>query len=383
MAAELNQHIVILFEFPTLNGGEHSMLSVLEQLSDGDRLRFTVVAPSDGPLSQRLGTIGIPLVPFSVRFSSGSKRSAAELLTELNGIVASLRPDIVHANSLSMSRLLGQLSRRLSTQCCTGHIRDIMKVSRQAISDLNGLNHIVAVSEATRQFHIKQGLESERVEVVRNGVDMSRFRTRQKEKHRSELLPQLSSDSVVLLNVGQICLRKGQLVLARAVTRVLDFRRDVHLVLVGERHSAKAESIAYEQSIIETFADAGLEAHLHRPGYCENTEYWMNAADVLVHTAHQEPLGRVILEAAASELPIIATDVGGTPEILEHEQSGFFVSSGNVDELVKAIEDAIDEPLRFQTHAANAVRNIRQQFSVQQASDGLLKFWRRVRQRNG
>ncbi len=380
MAAELNQHIAILFEFPTLNGGEHSMLTVLERLRTDGGCQFTAVAPPDGPLAHRLSAIGIPLVPFSVRSpSSGIKRDVSNLLAELHEIVTHLQPDIVHANSLSMSRLLGQVCCQLRVPSCTGHIRDIMKVSRQAISGLNCLNRIAAVSEATRRFHIEQGLEPERVEVVRNGVDFSRFYARPKGKFRSQLLPQLPPDTVVLLNVGQICLRKGQFVLAQAVIRVVNSRKNVHLVLVGERHSAKAESIAYEQSIIDEFDNAGLAAHLHRPGYSENVEHWMNAADLLVHTAHQEPLGRVLLEAAASELPIIATNVGGTSEILEHGKSGILVPARNVDAMVAALQSAIDEPRQCRSLAANAVKHIKQDFSVNQACCVLLKFWQGVR----
>lgn len=380
MAVELNQHIAILFEFPTLNGGEHSMLTVLEQLRTSGGYQFTAIAPPDGPLAQRLKAIGIPLVPFSVRpRSSGIKRDVLNLLAELHEIVTQLQPDVAHANSLSMSRLLGQSCRQFRGPCCTGHIRDIMKVSRQTISDLNCLHRIAAVSEATGRFHIEQGLEPERVEVLRNGVDTSRFHARPKRKFRRQLLPMLPPDSVVLLNVGQICLRKGQLVLAQAVTRVLNSRTNVHLVLVGERHSAKAESMAYEQLIIDEFDNAGLAAHLHRPGYSENVAHWMNAADLLVHTAHQEPLGRVLLEAAASELPIIATDVGGTPEILEDGRSGIIVPAGNVDAVLDAIQSAIDEPLQCRSFAANAVKHVREEFSVQQASDRLVNFWQGVR----
>jgi len=378
MAAELNRHVVILFEFPTLNGGEHSMLAVLEQLLVAGHFRFTAIALPEGALANRLEAIGIPIVPFAVRSSFGIKRDVSGLLTELTEIVTSLRPDIVHANSLSMSRLLGQLCTQVPLQLFTGHLRDIMGLSRRAITDLNSLGRIAAVSEATRRFHVEQGLNPECAVVVNNGVDTERFRVRQEAQFRSELLPELSSDAVVLLNVGQICLRKGQLILARAVTRLLKIRQDVHLVLVGERHSAKAESVAYEQAIVDEFADAGLAAHLHRPGYSENVEHWMNAADFLVHAAHQEPLGRVLLEAAASELPVIATDVGGTSEVLQHQCSARLLPPGDVDALVECLQASIGDPESSRRFAEAAVVRIREAFAVARASEALDQFWQSV-----
>ncbi len=378
MAAELNQHIAILFEFPSLYGGEHSILSVLVQLCADGVFQFTAIAPAEGVLAKRLDAIGIPIVPLSVRSASGVKRDASDLLTDLSRIVTSLQPDIVHANSLSMSRLLGQLCVQLPNQKFTGHVRDIMRLSRQAVADLNSLDRIAAVSEATREFHVAQGLDPKCADVVYNGVDTTRFRGRAGEYCRSDLLPELPPESVVLLNVGQICLRKGQLILAQAVTRLLKFRQDIHLVLVGERHSAKAESVAYEQAIVDEFAAAGLSTHLHRPGYSENVEHWMNAADLLVHTAHQEPLGRVLLEAAASELPIIATDVGGTSEILQDQYSARLLPPGDIGVLTECLRVSIEDPGSSRQFATAAVIQIWEVFGILRASEALGRFWQTV-----
>ena len=105
----------LLFEFPSLNGGEYSMLSVLEQLKG--TLYFHALAPPSGPLADRLDQLGIPRTGFSVRDPSDRKRPVAELTAELEQLRSTLQLDVLHANSLSMARLSGTLGH---TGCCTG-----------------------------------------------------------------------------------------------------------------------------------------------------------------------------------------------------------------------------------------------------------------------
>lgn len=368
-------HVAVLFEFPSLNGGEHSMLAVLDRLNTDASIRFTAIAPSQGPLAERLRSLDIPIVPFIVRAYGGVKRDADQLTTELESIVSALQPDVLHANSLSMSRLTGQVRPLPESVCCTGHIRDIMKLSAKAMSDLNRLDRIATVSEATKTFHETRGLRPDIAHVIYNGVDTDRFRRRSRTDARRVVLPQIPRSSRVLLNVGQICLRKGQLDLARAVVQLLNTRDDIHLVLIGERHSEKEETAAYEQAIFDMFASADRSGHLHRAGYQENVEQWMNAADLLVHTAHQEPLGRVLLEAAACELPVIATAVGGTPEILEDQRAARLLPAGDIDALKSCLMLALDNPSQGRSFAAVAVTRIKQVFGITRTCHALQEFW--------
>jgi len=378
MVAQVSRHVAILFEYPTLNGGEHSMLTVLQELQASADIRLTALAPSEGPLAQRLEDLRIPISPFHVRSATGSRRETPDLATELSRLIRELKPDLLHANSLSMSRLLGRVRDQLPHVHCTGHIRDIMKLSATAVRDLNRLDGIASVSRATRDFYHSLGLHAGRATVIYNGVNGTRFRKRPAENARRLLLPDLRPSARVLLNVGQICLRKGQLDLAQAVTRCLQTSDDIHLVLVGRRYSEKAESVAYEQAIADVFASSGRPQHLHRAGYCANVEQWMNAADLLVHPARQEPLGRVLLEAAASELPIVATDVGGTSEILQDQYSGRLVPAGDIDALKQCILHALDNPSQGQSFAAVALDRVKEAFGITRACTALLEFWQMV-----
>lgn len=370
----MTRHIGILFEFPTLNGGEHSMLAVLQTLQKS-HFRFTAIAPDDGPLPNRLQSLGIPVIPFRVRSESGVKRDQTDLDRDLNAILQAQQPDLLHSNSLSMSRLIGGFKSRSGIVLkTTGHLRDIIKLSRSAIRDLNRNDGLVAVSKATQDFHVAQGLTKNVCRVIHNGIDRQAFETSTTDD-RPELFRNVDPKAKIVLNVGQICLRKNQLHLAESVCEMLRHRDDVHLALVGERHSTKQESIDYEQAIHACFEAEGRIDHLHTFGFRDDVARFMNACDVLVHTSRQEPFGRTLLEAAISELPIIATDVGGTSEMLRPGSEAILILPDEHRSLISAIEDVFSNPRDAEDRAANARRRVTTEFSIQNAATALADFW--------
>ena len=371
-------HVAVLFEFPTLNGGERSMLAVLQALTLDHSFRFSAIAPQEGDLAHALSRLSIPVYPLAMR-EHGRKLPESILHEQLLRIVRRISPDILHSNSLSMSRTAGQIKfigpsgfRR------TGHLRDIIRLNAKVVSDLNANDALIAVSEATRIFHVSQGLDSERCTVIHNGVDSNTFRPRDKRSIRLQLFPEVPASAKLLLNVGQICLRKGQHHLAKTVSTLLKTRDDVHLLIAGERHSTKSESIACEAAIHEEFAATGHSSQLHMAGYRDDVHLIMNAADVLVHTARQEPFGRTLLEAASSGLPIIATNVGGTSEMLRHNQDAMLVQPDDQTALTSTLVELLNDESRRQKLAKSARERIRQEFTAQRMATRMSEFWKSV-----
>ena len=101
----------------------------------------------------------------------------------------------------------------------------------------------------------------------------------------------------------------------------------------------------------------------------------MNAADLLVHTSRQEPFGRTLLEAAASGLPVIATDVGGTSEMLRDNEDVVLVSADEPSELDCAITDALDSPSDCLRRSDSARQRVETEFSLQKAAEKMATFW--------
>ncbi|MBM81177.1 MAG: hypothetical protein CMJ78_11365 [Planctomycetaceae bacterium] len=364
--------IAVVFEFPSLNGGEHSMLAIFDQLNKSE-FEFVAIAPPTGRLADAFKERNIEHVPLELRDGNGERLPQSQAHEQLIAAIAKAGPDIVHANSLAMGRLTGAVHDKI-TQPTIAHLRDIINLSQSAIDDLNKNDILVAVSHATRRHHVDQGLDAERTGVVYNGIDLKQF----KPEVQSGVLKDefgIDPDGFLVLTIGQIALRKGHDVLAKAAIEVCTELEDVHFLIVGERHSNKPESIDFEAQIETTFADAGHADRLHRVSYCEDVGFLMAECDLLVHPAKQEPLGRVLLEAAACELPIIATDVGGTAEIVTHEDSALLVPPSDSTALRNAILQAYDEEEERLDFADAARNRVKMLFSIERASRALQEVW--------
>ena len=146
--------ILLLFEYGTLNGGEFSLLAMLESLGQTD-FDFVAAAPKSGKLTDRLERLGIPVFPLTLIDTQGQKRSIKQINAHLSELMAHVSPDLVHANSLAMGRILGRIAPQVSVPC-TSHLRDIIKLNRTVVADLNQNTGLIAVSKATRAFHVDQ-----------------------------------------------------------------------------------------------------------------------------------------------------------------------------------------------------------------------------------
>lgn len=305
--------VLIFGEYGTLNGGENSLLTVLPSLIERG-WRFNAAVPVDSAFSNELEQLGIANLGIELIDQHGTRMEQDLIRASISRLIQQVAPDLVHCNSLSTSRLVGPVTNRLGIPSM-GYLRDILNLSKTAILDINQLDRIIAVSHATRQWHERQGLDVTKSEVIYNAVDSERFFPADSQIALAHL--GIRSTDRILLFVGQIGLRKGIDVLLRVFADVKSRIGDVHLVIVGARHSQKSESIEHENDAIE-FSRAVSSAHsaVHWLGRRKDVRQLMNRADLLIHPARQEPLGRVLLEALACGLPFVAGDVGGTREIV-------------------------------------------------------------------
>ena len=332
-----------LCEFPSLNGGERSMLSVWDGIMEKG-YRPVLIGPGEGPLAEAARRRGVRVIAFGTTDSAGNRLSQEERRAWLGRILEEDRVELLHANSLAMGRLAGPVAREAGVRSIA-HLRDIMKLSRKAIEDLNANARIIAVSNAVKAFHAAAGLDAAKTHVIYNGVDLETFRPRPASGFLHEELG-IPPGAPLVAAMGQIGLRKGFDVLAQAAIELSRRFPDVHYLILGERSSDKEESREFERNLRETFGRLGERAHFL--GVRTDVSRVMNELTLLVHPARQEPLGRVLLEAAASGVAVVATDVGGTVEIFPPRSgTAWLVPKDDVGALVEAMGELLsDETLR-------------------------------------
>ncbi len=362
--------IAILMEFPSLLGGERSLLAVIGQLKQ--QYELFLFAPRTGPLADQIKSSGQNHISFNIRDEQGIRKSDEVLLGELLPLLSKVDCQIVHGNSVSMARFLGRHRERFP-QTVTAHLRDIMKLSARAIQDISRLDRLIAVSKATAHSYQTQGVEFDKMQVIHNGIDVHSFlRGVPLNLHRELNLP---GSVRFAATIGQIGLRKGHDILIEAIPQIANSHPDWHYLIVGERHSTKAESIAHVEKMLESLKESGNEDRVHWLGYRTDVANILEQAELLIHPARQEPFGRVLLEAAAMGKAIIATDVGGTGEMLVHRESAWFVPANDAQSLSDACNKLMSDSELRESLGRNARQRISKQFTIEKSAHELALLW--------
>ena len=368
-------HVVLLMEHPSLNGGERSTLAFCDQLRQ-QGFQFTAIAPPDADFSHTLTSHKIHHVPFSFRSPEGNRYPLDRLRIKLADQLRKLPGDLFHAISLSTARIAGPVVRKLRLPSI-GHIRDIMTLSRQAMEDVNENDLILAVSKAALNYHRQAGLSSDNSAVLYNGVDLQAFKpTASSGKlHRSL---GLSPDSILLGAAGQIIIRKGLDTLVKGFLIASKKYPKMHLVIAGRRHSDKEETLRHEKDLNEFIVANKLDHRVHFLGYQNNMHPFYASVRMFLHCARQEPLGRVLLEAAAYGIPVIATNVGGTNEIFKRRDQGIIIDPDDPGQLAAEISSLIDSPDSARHIGANGRAAIQDSFDIRKTSVQLAAIYRRT-----
>jgi teichuronic acid biosynthesis glycosyltransferase TuaC len=175
-----------------------------------------------------------------------------------------------------------------------------------------------------------------KVWVVPNGVDLNKFRLMERQEAKRQL--GLDDDKRYLLYVGRLVAVKGLDLLLDAFAQLVQNQRDVELVLVGDG----AERLVLAQRA----TTLGIRDKVHFVGAQphERIVLWMNAGDVFCLPSHKEGLPTVLLESLACGTPVVATSVGGIPEVVADGQVGRLVHSRDPREMAACIEEVLETP---------------------------------------
>jgi len=218
---------------------------------------------------------------------------------------------------------------------------------RQISRSLRGAAGVMAVSRALATKAVEIGADPARTRVIYNGVDGSLFAPGSRLEARARL--GLDPAAPLVLYVGNLKPSKGCLDLARAFPAVLAARPEARLVCVGAG-AARAE--------LETLAaQPGLHGRLQLAGAVPHAALgdWFRAASLLCLPSWNEGVPNVVLEAMASGTPVVATRVGGIPEVVP-EYAGLLLPAHDEAALAQALISALDRPWdgeRIARHAAD------------------------------
>lgn len=224
----------------------------------------------------------------------------------------------------------------------------------------SNIDHIIAVTH-TMARDLRRFLPlsvQPPISTIYLGVDpVKKISEAKAESIRSKYAPK----SCYLIGLfGRIDPQKGQDLLIDAMLLAKAKALPFKALIVGH-----AMSEAYLQSLQEKVSTLGLEAFVTFSGFVQNPREVMQACDVVLLATIEETFGLVLIEAMSVDVPVIGSNRGGVPEIIEDHQSGLLFQSEDADALFKAIKTFYDEPELAKTCVKNAHIRVRKLFNTQ------------------
>ncbi len=319
----------ITFIITTLvyGGAQTQVLALMKLLKDRGWQPSIISMIEPEAFTEELAEMGIPVASLDMGRGSADPRALLKLRRILNEWQPSIiHSHMVHANLLArIARVFTKMPILISTAHNInegGRIREIGYRLTDPLCDLT-----TNVSQAAVDRYVDIGAAPKnKIELMVNGLDASRF-TGFSETDRKAKRAELGlGDAFTWLAVGRYDVEKDYPNLISAFKQVQK-SQDSKLLIVGHGPI----------NIMELAKEHGVENQVQDLGIRKDIPALMNAVDAYVMSSAWEGLPMVLLEAAASSLPIVTTNVGGNAEIVQHNQTGYVVPHANADALAKAM----------------------------------------------
>ncbi|WP_336330187.1 MULTISPECIES: glycosyltransferase [unclassified Haloarcula] len=227
---------------------------------------------------------------------------------------------------------------------------------------------IVSNSTAGRDYAVERGAEEENVAVVYNGRNIEQYRTTDSAELRSEL--DIPMGATVVGTVGRLVERKGHFDLLDAWPSIVSEIPDAHLVFVGDGRD--------RERMAERVDSLGCADSVHFLGTRQDVPALLGAMDVFAFPSHYEGLPGAVIEAMAAELPIVATPVDGTSDLLENYRTGLFVDVQAPDEIAWATIRLHQHQPLAETLGTAAGQRAASEFTIESMVDGFERLYQEI-----
>ena len=234
----------------------------------------------------------------------------------------------------------------------------------------------ISVSTILSQNYLKQKIgKAERYYTVRSGMELSNFFQDNEpgiEAIRKEF--SIGPDDFVIGNISRLELLKGHSLLLRAFKILREQEKDksrrIILMIIGDGEE--------KDNIYQDIKKLGLEKSVILKGYRNDIPNILATIDLLVHTSFREGLPRVLVQAAATGIPMVAFNVDGIPEIIRDGYNGFLVEPKNINQLVEKITIYLRKPELLKMHGDNSKKVVKNRWTIEGVVKGTDKIYSKL-----
>lgn len=348
-----------------MGGAERLMVPILTNLNrDLFEPRVCVFKVKGGnPIADELRANGIPVDLLPIPYLRD-----LTAVPRLWNYLKTRQADLVHTQ-LEYAATLGSFASRLRglPNVCTIHTMPSqdMSVRWKAHQQLEWFSlkwfcdRVISVSEEARQYHIAVSRSApEKVITLYNGIDLTPYQSLDNRLERESARREfgIPLDAVALVTVAVLREAKGIQFMLRAMPAVLRSFPNAYYLVVGGGD--------YRPALEEEAKRAGVQTNVVFAGTRSDIPRLLAAGDLFILPTLTEALPTVLAEAMAARLPIVASAVGGVPEMIVNDANGILVSAGNINDLENAAVKLLSDPALRRQMGEAGWRIVNQKFNI-------------------
>jgi len=326
--------------------------------------------PSKDALGKRLNRFRMHIMSKRQRLTIPALRLVhRSLISKICQICREKHIDLIHTNDSVYRDFFGLLAARSMKIPCVAHVRSTNKLyfnpqMAQFVND--NVGRVVAVSRDTADVWIEAGIDEQLMQVVFNGVEPCSA----KPCNLHETFGISDQIEHIVGIVGPMESRKGHKFLLNAFGKIATARKDTCLLIVGDG--------PIRGEIENQIAELGISDQVVVTGYRADALEIIAALDILINSSKTEPLGRTILEAMQQRTPVIATETGGSAEIITSEAVGELVPFGDEALMASAVGSLLVDPARREAIAGAAKQRVDSTFSIRRHAEQLAEIYQEL-----
>ena len=341
-----------------------------------DKFEVFVAAGGEGPLARKIGEAGIPY--YKIKNFQRDINVFKEILAyfEILLILFKIRPDVIHVNSSKAGGIVGQAALDYRFLSFNFKLKTIFTAHGWAFHEIRPwwqiflirifttltafyYSKIICVSEFDRLSAIKNRVAPKRKLItIHNGIDFNDYRFLEKDEARQKLnIGKLSQDEILLGTVGEFTKNKGQEYLIDAIKLLVTRYPLLVAIIIGWGEEKENLSL-----LVTRYS---LQNNVFLIDNLPHAAPYLKAFDIFALPSVKEGLPYTLLEAGLAGLPVVATNVGGIPEIIEDQREGLLVKATDSDDLANKIEELIEKPEKRKQMADNLWHKVIREFSLE------------------
>ena len=351
------KNIKILFVIPNseISGAEHQLILLVENI---DKNIFDVEVcclDGEGPFTRHIKKINVKCYEIYRNGSFDFYR-----LIKLNSIIKSNNFDFIVPfcwSAIQYTRLVSFLNNVKHIACERGHDYNLFQFSNIISMVLEPISDLIIFNSKIQMENYKQKLRLKKIplKTIHNGINIKRFIPQNSKILLNHL--NLPKETVLIGTIGNFSSHKNFDMFINVCSKLLINNENLHFVAIGDSIYRKG----YE-SIIDK---KGLSKNFSFLGYVKEINNLLPNLEILILTSTWEGMPNVVMEAMASKVLVVSTNIDGVRELIDDGKNGFLVESKDVDAMVGVISNILNDRYNIDNVINNAFVKISNNFSIE------------------